>query len=598
MSNMSDFSFKKMQMALLFVGFFLYFFASAGQAQPSAGFHVIVDTQTLSSLKNDTTTQLDVLRTIGGVLPQDLPIQMWRYQGNLSALKPNYVIDAKRKAPPSATSAQQSAKSASLLESIAALADQIKPTDGTQDILLITGDNASDANLTSPLVEKMISKLLTNKIRFSTLAVTNQTELSLYELLAHATHGKVTYLSEEDSLATHFFDFLDRYSALNYAPLEDTLLKIDSHINEVTVLLFKNSGEDKEIEIIPPLGKPFTARDAPQSVTWLQNPYFDAINITNPSVGTWQIYGEEHPQSRVIIRTDFQLTGNFFPDLIAAASFQNLELSLKQKGKIVADPEVMNLVIVKAVQLQNNLEQYTWYPADNGKNGDEAAKDGLFSLPLRDTLGSGDYLIKITASSAKFQREIHRYISATDQIAWLHHESNADSNAQKILIVPFSQLIKPESIIMNASVKNEHSVTSYVEISPINQYSWELTADEGNTVVVNLAGTSYAGDTTSIWLPEIALTKEGTVDEPQDKSLTEIISNVLNLSEEDTSSHEEPVQAPLAVEDTEPHQVTLFSIGLHLTTANFVVFVLGFALYKQWQQREVAWQQNLRDRLS
>ncbi len=575
-------------------------YSHANPAAPQRVLHIILDTH-YSVDTSETTQAIDIraLRLISGTLPPSAHVQLWHYQAqSLTPLKPVYTIQAHER-PMSRTTASIALSSPSLLDAIDHLLSNIQKPNTQNDIILITPNNEESLRLDAPETAHIANQLIKTQTRFSVLQQSDTTPSPLYKLLTTISHGWHKSITHTEVLEQAFINFLERFVNLDYIPLHETLMKIDPSINEVTLILFKDKQEN-QIEIIPPLESPFSHFNTPENVKWLQTQTFDLININKPSKGTWQIFTENHHNNRIIIDSTLQLKVNKFNSLLPSHSFQSLDISLTQNKQRVTNPEIMNYVAVKVTQLKDNLEHYAWFPSDNGKNGDLKAKDGLFSVPLRETLEDGEYTFLIDLDGKKFQRQLRRNVIVSKDLAWIHQEYSPSDHLHTLYIIPHTRLIKPESILINASVLYDDETLEQIAIQRTNNYAWTAKLQSAKNIEINIAGTRPSGKTISIWLPVITLHKaeSKTVPNPID-SKTQHSSNI---AENETIVTIKNAHTHLNTHTAAPG-ITLTPIStimliFQLILVNSLVASACFFGYRSWKKRENTWHKKLEGQLS
>ena len=556
--------------------------------------HIIFDTT--QEHNQSATIDLNSLRLISGLLPPSVSINLWEYKGHLTPIKPSFTISRDRKK--STKSFPSGFDKAELLESITKLTETFQHSKLKRDILLITANGKNDTKLLSPNVERLASQLKVTDTRFSSLLLKSQKQSPIYRLFSSITSGWNKTIEHTGPYAYEYLNYLERFASLNYIPLHETLMKIDDNISDATLVLFKNIQETNDIEIIPPFEDPFTLLDIPNYVRWIQTPAYDMINIQNPKAGTWQIFSDNSNHQRIVIDTNLIINTTSFDSLIPARSYQELNIELKEDSQPILSPKILDHVAVKVSQIKDGLDQYAWFPSDNGKNGDIVGNDGLFSIPLQETLKHGEYLFRIDVDGKKFQRLLHRHINVEENLAWVHSEYLKNSNEHVISIIPFTQFLKPESIIMNATIHDQNGATHEKEISRYNEYSWTLTTKHARNIEINIAGTSPSGKTSSVWLPPITLEHQ----EPAKPHMAMHASDIEKPNELKSTQETHSKQPHKHTTSDQPtliliSETSTLSISITLLLANLLVLAIGFIGHKYWRKHNETWQTHLEGRL-
>ena len=551
--------------------------------------HIVVDTNNTIGKNID----LHSLRLVAGLIPPHITLYLWEYSDTLMPIKPAYTINAARTLPSSTYIADD--KPNTLLNTLNHLIGENTSAAERKNVLLVTANTMNDTLLSSTETEQLAHTLLNNNTHFSVLQLNTQKTAPLYQLLTSISHGQNKAIAHAGPYSYELLSFIEQHIPLNYIPLHETLMKVDESINELTLVLFKQPNRPNDIEIIPPLQTPFTYTDVPKNINWIQSASFDLINIKKPSKGTWQVFSNEHIHHRIVIDANLYATATTFPFMVPSNSYQEINIEIKKDGKTILSPDIMNYVAMKVAQIENGMEKYVWFPADNGKNGDMIGKDGLFTVALKKTLDHGDYLFTIDIDGNSFQRQLRRHINVNKDLAWVHSEYDNTTEENITLIVPHQRFLKPESMVINASVIGLQE-TYDENIQRHNEYAWIIKTRNANKLEINLAGTSPHGKTSSIWLPPIQL-ENSTPTRSQTK---------INTHPEPSISHSENKQEDISPEPLqEMHEEGIIfsdssglSITLSLLLINLLFFGAIFFLYKRWNLNEASWKAQLEGRLN
>ena len=562
---------------------------SGSNETPPHELHIIVDTNNTTGKSID----LHSLRLITGLIPPHVSLYLWEYSNKLTPVKAAYTINAARALAPPTYIADN--KPNTLLNALNHLIGGNTSTADQKNVLFVTANAMENILLSSSETEELAHTLLDNKTHFSVLQLNTQQIAPIYQLLTNISHGKNKAIPHSGPYSYDLLSFIEQHISLHYIPLHETLMKVDESINELTLVLFKQLNRPNDIEIIPPLQTPFTYADAPRNVNWIQSASFDLINIKKPSKGTWQVFSNEHTHHRIVIDANIYVTASTFPFMVPNNSYQEINIEIKKDGKTILSPDIMNYVAMKVAQIENDIEKYVWFPADNGKNGDMVGKDGLFTVALKKTLNHGNYLFTIDVDGNSFQRQLRRHISVNENLAWVHNEYIDTTQENITLIVPHQRFLKPESMVINVNVNG--SGKSYEEhVKRYNEYAWIIKTRNAEKLEINLAGTSPHGKTSSIWLPPIELENKITTNQ----------TIVENIPAEPPITHTKNEQEGIPPEPLQTmHEERIIfsnSSGLNVTLSllliNLLFFGAIFFLYKRWNLNEMTWRTQLEGRLN
>ena len=93
----------------------------------------------------------------------------------------------------------------------------------------------------------------------------------------------------------------------NQIPLLDNRFRIDSEVEEVTLLFFREPGSPPVILVRPDGSKMYASMAVTGEAEWFDEATYDLIRIVEPMPGPWQAVGQLAEGSKVLIITDFQL---------------------------------------------------------------------------------------------------------------------------------------------------------------------------------------------------------------------------------------------------------------------------------------------------
>ncbi len=351
-----------------------------------------------------------------------------------------------------------------------------------------------------------------NNIHISTIHLGSSEKNAHLGALTTATNGRYKTVKNIESLEKEFLNLISSALILNYLPLHDNLARIDKNTDQVTFLLFS---ADKNLppQFIPPQGKKFSQYNYPDNVSWQQEKNFDIIRINKPTRGTWQIDTQLSSHNKAIIKSSFLVEISPLPFHFLARSVHTLSIKLTQSGQPITASKILEHVAVKVTMENQHGKVKTWFPMDNGRNGDDKASDGIYSLPLNQALSPGQHNLNIEVDGYLFQRQINTAISVIMNPAEFFNHLSRDQSQHIITVVPYMKLINPETMTVTATVINAGREHQELQLNRSNAFEWQLTLDNTPetspyTVEINIAASTYKGQSQSVWLGPVTIGKK------------------------------------------------------------------------------------------
>ena len=108
-------------------------------------------------------------------------------------------------------------------------------------------------------------------------------------------------------------EVLKRDGLQNEIPLLDNRFRIDSQIDEITLLFFRKPGTPAVI-LVRPDGSKYFATNAVRdtNIEWFDELSYDLVTIKKPMPGPWQVIGSILPDSRIVVLGEISLQAEPF----------------------------------------------------------------------------------------------------------------------------------------------------------------------------------------------------------------------------------------------------------------------------------------------
>lgn len=201
----------------------------------------------------------------------------------------------------------------------------------------------------------------------------------------------------------------------NSTALLNNRFRIDTEVEQVTLLLFRKYGSGPVV-IIRPDGSKLFFRDAENNpdLEWYDATNYDLIRMDNPMPGPYQAVGQLLPESRVMVLSDIELVADELPPIIFSGEVFKHTASLTMNGKPVNYPQFRDLVDLEIDFRSTNNPNFANFGrgtvnvavfADDGQGFDERPKDGVFTGQFVLTIPPGQWIPIFRVETPLYVRE-------------------------------------------------------------------------------------------------------------------------------------------------------------------------------------------------
>lgn len=307
-------------------------------------------------------------------------------------------------------------------------------------------------------------------------------------------------------------EVLKRDGRQNEIPLLDNRFRIDSHIDEITLLFFRKPGTPAVILVRPDGGK-YAVTDLAKNLDldWYDEVGYDIIRIKNPMPGPWQAIGNILPKSRIVVLGEITLETEPFPTML----FQGEKI--KMTGRVLNDGELINadlfndVVDLKIDFISTNNEKFANFGAgreevarfkDDGYGLDERQKDGVFTGELNLDFIAGEWTPVLYIKTPLLERSVVQDALIVHQPPFSYEIEPAeqDINNHLLTINLDDTIVKPETVIMQGKIyypNNEEQMFSiesdaqHTRQLAIKNYGWGRYSVELSIFGTNIKGREF-----------------------------------------------------------------------------------------------------------
>ncbi len=310
-------------------------------------------------------------------------------------------------------------------------------TDGLVDV---PGGADADRASRERILTRLLPRLQEQGIRVYGVALSREADRALLRQLAAATGGWYEEAEDAQALSRLFLRLFERAAAPEGLPLEGQALEVDPSVRELTLVVFRRPQALPPL-LVDPAGRRHTL-DAPgEGVRWHHEPGYDLVTVAGPRPGTWQVLTEPDPDNRVLVLTDLRLEADPIPANLALDRPFELHARLSQGGRPVTDPGFLGLLRL-SLSARGPAGRWTWTLRDDGREGDVAGGDGLYTLRLPRWEAPGRLELALRAEGPTFRRERR-------QAVWIREAPAAvvllpaSQGGPALSVVPYQGLLNP-----------------------------------------------------------------------------------------------------------------------------------------------------------
>ncbi len=380
-------------------------------------------------------------------------------------------------------------------------------------------------------------------------------------------------------------EVLKRDGHQNEIPLLDNRFRIDSKIDEITLLFFRKSGAPAVI-LVRPDGSKYFATDSVKNpnLDWFDELSYDLVTIKKPMAGPWQVIGSILPDSRIVVLGEISLEAEPLPSMLFRGE------TIKITGKILNDGEPINTNLFRDVVSLNvdfvstNNENFANFGAgiqevaefkDDGRGFDEHPKDGVFTGEFTLDFPAGEWTPELYVATPLLQRRIVQNTIEVHEPPFVTEvalaEQDADEHLLTINIDP--SIVKPETVIIQGKIYYPNNEEQMFTIDAAAKDSRQLSVknyDWGRySVELSVFGTNINGREFMATLP----TYKFEIERP--------IEAVLEIDPATIITPDKMIESELAEEKMATSTIISLIVG-----CNTLILLLGWLLIRIFVQKK------------
>lgn len=393
----------------------------------------------------------------------------------------------------------------------------------------------------------------------------------------------------------------------NEIPYFDNRFRIDSELEEITLVFFRKRGSTPII-LVQPDGKKIRISDYDRErVEWHDDRTFDMIKINKPMAGPWQAIGDILPESKILVVSDVKIIVDPLPEIVLSGE------TLKVVGKLVNGSERIDIEEFRdVVQLDVNFfstnnSAYDNFGADalkltsfkdDGYDLDEYAGDNLYTGEFILDFAAGEWQPVFMIKLPLITRELRQkpILLHNSPVTLSVDTSESEATPHNLIITIDPTYVDPASLIFQGKTTfpdkqtRPFSIMGYENEASPERRTKDITYTEPGIHRVNLSafGRTTSGREFRLVVPEFTFNVKGdlnkvlltTIDEEGNEQ-TVSIDKAEQLLEEKKAQLEKE-RALLQAKKEEEKVKTMIMIA----AGNGIIIIFAIVLFIVMRKRK------------
>jgi len=256
--------------------------------------------------------------------------------------------------------------------------------------------------------------------------------------------------------------------------------RVDSDVDEVTMVFFRDRGSAPIVLVRPDGSKLFIENDEEDpNVRWYETQTYDMITIKKPMPGPWQAVGQVLEGSKVMVIADIVLDAQPIPRNIYSGEIIKQTAVLKNNGKQVDFSPFRDVVSLTIDFVSNNNPNYENFGVgsrtiarfqDNGEGLDEVAADGVFTGQFNLSIPSGEWRPTFGIKTPMYNREqINETVILHPNPIFINVDVDETNTADHIITVGTDvKHIKLDSLLLDGKITHPNGDTDNITMTETN----------------------------------------------------------------------------------------------------------------------------------
>lgn len=255
--------------------------------------------------------------------------------------------------------------------------------------------------------------------------------------------------------------------------LLDNRFRVDPTIEQITFLVYREQSS-QPVVLVRPDGKKYYAWGTYDNVRWYQESSLDIISIDKPMPGPWQAVGKVTPKNNIRLISHLKLSTDVFPNRLYNSEALKFTARLTSDDKPLVlrdflDRVNLRVTFTKFVENEDELiKEARPVPmvigefADDGRDLDEKAGDGVFTVQLPIDVEPGKYRARITSGNGVFLRAQEQVVLVyPSPISRTFIQSRHVDQPHRLVVSGEQGMITPGTIAVNVEQEAPDGFISY-----------------------------------------------------------------------------------------------------------------------------------------
>ncbi len=561
----------------------------AGQTNKNAKSDVRLLIDISGSMKKNDPNKLRIpaLQLVTNLLPKGADAGVWAFGRYVNMMVPLSNVDANWQLKATTTAKKinslgQFTNIGSVLEKASYGWTKPDPNEKRSFILLTDGmvDISKDANVNakerSRILNNILPKLKKAGVAIHTIALSQNADHELLKQLSTQTDGWYQAVNDAAELQKVFLKIFEQAASRDNLPIADNLFSVDSSIDEMTVLVFRQDATSPA-KLITPSGELLDKNANSSKVRWFSTDGYDLITLQRPETGEWKIDAQVDPDNRVMVVSKLGLSVADLPNNLLAGEAINYELQMLEEGSVISNPDFLSLVKAKLEQNKDGQISKLAMFFDSGSN---TFKQNFYTDSFE-----GELKLRLHVTSPTFERIRTHAINIYGSPIVVDVEISPDNIvSHKLMLSVREDIVRKQSLQINATISKPDGEKLYLVIDdpavPIEieadltggDYSVEFTITGesvlGREFSVNPGAIEFSG-------MSLLIKEESIVEDPKPKPVE------IEKEEVKQPPKEEAVKEP-EQEKPEESDINWLYVGIG---ANLLLAIVGFFVWRLIKKR-------------
>ncbi|WP_104037295.1 TIGR03503 family protein [Vibrio jasicida] len=255
--------------------------------------------------------------------------------------------------------------------------------------------------------------------------------------------------------------------------LLDNRFRVDPTIEQITFLVYREQSS-QPVVLVRPDGKKYYAWGTYDNVRWYQESSLDIISIDKPMPGPWQAVGKVTPKNNIRLISHLKLSTDVFPNRLYNSEALKFTARLTSDDKPLVlrdflDRVNLRVTFTKFVENEDELiKEARPVPmvigefADDGRDLDEKAGDGVFTVQLPIDVEPGKYRARVTSGNGVFLRAQEQVVLVyPSPISRTFIQSRHADQPHQLVVSGEQGMITPGTIAVNVEQEAPDGFISY-----------------------------------------------------------------------------------------------------------------------------------------